>query len=295
MVRTNKIVCVKVRHLTVFKMSTEYRAVVIRAFATELLTLTLAQCEDVNLAEELRGCDRLETLKLLLDGSVVADPSPAVADHLEAPAAWTAPSAFLPSLKRLESDICMRTFSSLQERTSLVELSVDCCHVRDWTPSRVLNLWPRVQQLHIRRAHGTLTMAAAERLFPLLKKLQSLHLPQSMLVKKSEGAASFKLKDLLAGQKTALSFQSSYSPTCSLLGGANLQEMWEASENDSDADESSELDIHNRHIQGYIDFASGDVDLPWDGDDIYSDFDDSDDDENDYDEYDVYDDDLDLE
>ena len=232
----------------------------IEIFGKELLSLTLAGCENVD-PLEFYNCPRLETLKLLLSTTLLP--------KLELHPLPFSTETFLPNLKTLESDICLGVFSPLfQEKASLINISVECCHVAtqatDWQPMRIVKMWPRVQNFRMRRASG-LNMSTADIVFSMFGNLKNLGLPHWMLYQKDERMESYLLKEKFESRKVTLTFERPTTDTqCSLF---SKEHLWEISDSDGESSVSGGAK--------FIDFEA-DVGVDWgdDYDDSYEDYDD---------------------
>jgi hypothetical protein len=238
---------------------------VIEIFGKELLSLTLAGCENVDPLEFL-NCPRLETLKLLLSTTLLPDLEPKMELH---PLPFST-ETFLPNLKTLESDICLGVFSPFfQEKASLINISIECCHVAtqaiEWQPMRIAKMWPRVQNFRMRRASG-LNMSTADDVFSLFGNLKTLGLPHWMLYQKEERKESYLLKEKFESRKITLTFERPTTDAQCYLFANEYQ--WENSDSDGESSVSGGAK--------FIDFEA-DVGVDWgDYDDSYEDYDDFD-------------------
>ena len=225
----------QIRHLTMYQVTAEYRKPVIQALGKNLISLTLADCQNVDLLD-LLDCPSIETLRLLMSCTLIArqPASPISGD----------PESFLPNLKTLESEICLKNFSPvLQEKSSLTNMNVECCHIgasssTEW--SKIAKLWPRMESLEMRRVSG-LDVNMAERIFPAFGKLKKLALPHWMIYSKEERLASHLLKEKLEStgriSKISLSFKRPCSSQSCSWVTFDTGIVWETS-NDGSSDES---------------------------------------------------------
>jgi hypothetical protein len=131
------------------------RQVILSTIGSQLLSIEFNRCSDIDLKIEVLPCSKLESLvidkysKLLKQsGSLPIDCGPS--------------SSFLPCLKKLHLEICMRQFSSLfeTERPLLTDASLCCLHFgylplgiaratgsADWEDFP--KVWPNLEMLSI--------------------------------------------------------------------------------------------------------------------------------------------------
>lgn len=94
---------------------------ILEVFAPTLQHLSLQSCREINLAE-LAPCVKLESLRILeLDSSLSTESEQNVSTIKAA--------TFLPSLKSVQSDICLGCHSLLfEEKSTLIRLVLSCSH-----------------------------------------------------------------------------------------------------------------------------------------------------------------------
>lgn len=166
-------------------MSAGYRKIVLEVFHEEVLELTYAYVDLIDL-HDLTPCTKLESLHILFNSTI--------SSLLESELPLI--EGYLPNLKKLESETCLGNWSLLfQEKKTYTHLVLDCCHVatesNEWP--RILKLWPYVQTLRIRKSCG-LDMSIADTIFHQFIRLKELSLSNSMLYCKKERDAFFALQ-----------------------------------------------------------------------------------------------------
>ena len=138
-------------------------------------------------------CTKLKSLRILYSSSLANQqtPPPSLVEH------------FLPCLKNLESDICLKNMSALFEaKESYTHLSIACCHLvskeSEW--NHIPKLWPFVQILKIQESRG-LNVNLASHIFLRFHHLKSLGLRKAMICKGNtaeKDIALYQLKKKLA-------------------------------------------------------------------------------------------------
>lgn len=147
----------------------------VRTFGAQLVELTLSSCGDIN-PVILANCERLETLNIVNGCSFAKD-------------AKVPPGAFLSSLKKIRSEVCLGQFAeeSFLEKSSLVDVDVYCFGLystgEEW--KSIGKLWPSLQSLCLHYCEG-LDGSAVGDIFPSCPRLRNLLLPAHLFFGRTE-------------------------------------------------------------------------------------------------------------
>ena len=272
----------QIEQVTLIKVSENYRKAILLGIGAQLSLLTFVSCELIDVTD-LISCTELEMLRFFFSSTLFL-PSENPEEK------YFPPEEFLPKLKRLESDICLRSrYSHLfEEKSTLTYLDLECCHVgtkasniSNW--NEITKCWQRIHTLRIRQCTG-LTMAGTKTLTQQLTKLKELSLPSGMLNSKDEREISYDLMNYFnkGSQKIRLKFERSQSSLVCSYQDQNCP--YETSDEElSSGDESSqgfgisksvdfdardgnggwmeEIDVFNEDIDDFLDEYDDDEDV----------------------------------
>lgn len=218
-------------------MGGENQQTLMNEFGHRLIGVYFSACQ-VN-ASCLLKCSRL--VELEIGGECSLDSFEAV------------PETFLPILKKIQSDICLREMSaSFLNKSTLTEIRLECFNLvteaDDW--SSIKKLWPQLESFSIAKCKG-LGCRSVERIFSSFRQLKTLALPKSIL----EAEQDLRFGSSLAGEFKTRNVDLTFKEgPCTLRRGCCRRKF------DGD-DESYDEDGNDYDGDDYIDYQdSGDQD-----------------------------------